>query len=246
MAASHEVFGARHTGVITAHHIAHCIDIDFVKTCLLHGVLNALRASQMGLSEIGHSELTRFFETGVAVLRQVFLPIPNLLALKRVAVGFVVQANLNNSMNISQTLLQFKIGVTVQASFKSGHDLMLVQAKSARSSDGQDKRPSKLLIVGSVEALDFFKFSGGAFSEARFALLVGRFCGQFFAHHGFACQFGVSTNKFDLSISACIFQNLRHAVFQVSPRSKRAVLERAFGNPRRVFIQAIKPLHGFL
>ena len=82
---------------------------------------------------------------------------------------------------------------------------MLVEPQSARSSDGQNKGPFKLLLVGSIEALNFFKFSRGAFSEASFALLVGRFCGQFFAHHGFACQFGVSANKSDLSISVCIF-----------------------------------------
>ena len=42
MAAGHEVFGTWHTGVITAHHIAHCIDIDFIKACQSHGALNAL------------------------------------------------------------------------------------------------------------------------------------------------------------------------------------------------------------
>ena len=67
----------------------------------------------MGVCEVGHCELTRFFETRVAVLRQVFLPIPNLLTLKRMAIGFVVQANFNNSMNVAQALLQFKFGVTV-------------------------------------------------------------------------------------------------------------------------------------
>ena len=94
-------------------------------------------------------------------------------------------------MNVAQAFLQFKIWVTVQASFKRSHDLVFVEAQPARSSDGQNKGPSELLIVGSVEALNFFKLSRAAFSEARFALLVGRFCGQFFAHHGFACQFGV-------------------------------------------------------
>ena len=193
----------------------------------------------MGVCEVGHCELTRFFETRVAVLRQVFLPIPNLLTLKWVAIGFVIQTNFNNAVNVAQAFLQFKIRVTVQASFKRGNDLMLVQAQSARSPHSQNKRPSKLLIVGGVEALNFFKLSRAAFSEARFALLVGRFCGQFFAHHGFACQLGVSANKTDLSISACIFKHQRHAVFQVRPRRKRAVLERTFGNPWRVFIQAI-------
>lgn len=41
-------------------------------------------------------------------------------------------------------------------------------------------------------------------------------------------------------------QNLRHSLFQVRPRHKRSLLERTFGNPRRVFVQAIEQLHGFL
>ena len=66
----------------------------------------------MGLCEVSYCELAGLFETRVAVLRQVFLPIPNLLTLKRVAIGFVVQTNFNNSVNVAQALLQFKIWMT--------------------------------------------------------------------------------------------------------------------------------------
>ena len=200
----------------------------------------------MGLSEVSDGQLTCFFETRIAVLRQVFLPVPHLLALKGMAIGFVVQTNLNNSVNVAQTLLQFKFGMAVQAPFKRSNDLMLIEAKAARSSDSQNKGPAKFCVVSRVEILNFFKFSGGAFSEARFALLVGRFCGEFFAHHGFASQLWVRADQPNLSISAGIFQDLRHAVFEVRPRCKRAVLQCTFGNPRRVFIQAIQQLHGLL
>ena len=194
----------------------------------------------MSLCEVSDCQLSCFFETRVAVLRQVFLPIPHLLALKGMAIGFVIQAYFNNAVNVAQALLQFKFGMAVQASFKGGDDLMLVQPKSAGSSDCQNEGPAKFFVVSSVEALNFFKFSGGAFSEAGFALLVGRFCGQFFAHHGFASQLWVRPYESNLSISVCIFQDLRHAVFEVRPRCKGAQLEGTFGNPWRVFIQAIQ------
>ena len=41
MAAGHEVFGARHAGVIATHDVANSIDIDFVKACQFHGALDA-------------------------------------------------------------------------------------------------------------------------------------------------------------------------------------------------------------
>ena len=66
----------------------------------------------MGLCEVSYCELAGLFETRVAVLRQVFLPIPNLLTLQRVGIGFVVQTNFNNSVNVAQALLQFKIWMT--------------------------------------------------------------------------------------------------------------------------------------
>ena len=89
----------------------------------------------MSLCEVSHRELTGLFEARVAVLRQVFLPVPHLLSLKRVAIGFVVQTNFNNTVDVAQAFLQFKFGVAVQASFKSGNDLVLVETQSARSSD---------------------------------------------------------------------------------------------------------------
>ena len=67
----------------------------------------------MRFCEVSHSELAIFFEARIAELRQLFLPVPNLISLIGVASSFVVQANLNNAVNVAQTFLQLKIGVSV-------------------------------------------------------------------------------------------------------------------------------------
>ena len=102
--ASHQVFGARSGRVITSHHIAHGIDVDLVKACRFHGLLNAGTASHVRLCEVGHSELAVFFEAWIAVLRQGFVPIPHFVALCRMAAGFVVEANFYDAVNVAQTL----------------------------------------------------------------------------------------------------------------------------------------------
>ena len=113
--------------MIPSHHVANGIDIDFVKSGRLHGLLNAGAASQMCLCEIGHSQLPIFFEARIAELRQIFVPIPHLMAKGGFGSCFVVEPNFDNAVNVAQTLLQLKIGMTVQASFKGGNDLMFVE-----------------------------------------------------------------------------------------------------------------------
>ena len=129
------------------------------------------------------------------------------------ATRFVVQANLNNAVNVAQALGQFKVGVTLQTALKGGHDLVFVQAHTARTPHCQNKRPAKFLVVSSVECMNLGELFCGAICEARFGLFVGRFSGQLFAHHGLAGQFWVRTNQANLCILARIVQHLRHAVF---------------------------------
>ena len=112
----------------------------------------------MRLGQVGHGELTVFFEARVTELREVLLPVPHLVALCWITSCFVVQANFNDAVNVAQALLQFKIWMTVQTSFKGGNDLVFVESGAPRPTHCQNKRPTKFFVVGSIERLNFFKF----------------------------------------------------------------------------------------
>ena len=246
VAPGEEVLGALLSGVVATDNVANGIDKNLVKSSALHCVLKICATSQMSFCEVGHGQLTILFESRIAVLRQVFLPVPNLLALCGEDGRFVVQANFNDAVNVAQTFLQFKIGMAMQASLKSSDDLMLVESCTPWAAHRQNKGPAKFLLVGCIQGLNFFELVRRAFCQARFALFVGRFGGQFIAHHGFASQLGVSANQTNLGLSACILQHLGHAVFQVCPRCKGSMFESAFGNPGGMFVEAIQELNGLL
>ena len=126
----------------------------------------------MCLSEVGHCELTVFFKTRIAELSQVLMPVPNLVTQCRVASRFVVQSNFYDAMNVAQTFLQFKIGMTFESPFKCGNDLMFVEAFAAGSPYSQNEGPAKFFVVRGIECLDFFKLFRRAISQTRLALFV--------------------------------------------------------------------------
>ena len=191
--------------MVATHHVAHGIHPDLVKACRSHGPLDAVAASPVCLRQVSYRQLTIFFESRIAELGQVFLPVPHLLTPCGLNACFVVQPDFGNAVNVAQAFLQFKIGVTLQPSFKGLNDLLFVQSQAARSAHGQDKRPAKLGVVGLIQGLNFVKFFWRALCQTCLVLLVARFCCELLSHHGFAGQFGVRSNKRYLGIVSCIF-----------------------------------------
>ena len=104
----------------------------------------------MRVGEVGHRELARFGKAGVGVLRELFLPVPDLVAECGLHAKLVVQPDLDDAVDVAQALCQLKVGVAVQAALKRVDDLLLVQAQATRAAHGQDEGPAELGVVVGV------------------------------------------------------------------------------------------------
>ena len=56
----------------------------------------------MRVCQIGHCELVFFLEARVAVLGQLFMPVPQIIAQYRVAGELVVDAQFHHAVNVAQ------------------------------------------------------------------------------------------------------------------------------------------------
>ena len=233
----HEKARAGHGRVVAPHHIAHRVDLHVVKAAVAHPVADALCAGAVGVRQVGHRELPFLGEPRVAVLGQGFLPVPHRMTQRRLDTKFVVQADFDNAVDVAQTLLQLKCGVTPQSALKGLDDLPLVQADTARSANRENKGPAKFGVVIRVELLNVCKLFGGAVGQARPGLFIRGGCRQGLADHGLACQLGVRANQCELSVLSGRVQHLRHQVFQMRQRFERALCDHPLGNPVRVFVQ---------
>ena len=215
MAARHQVFAACGGRVVAAHHVAHRVGINLVKTAVAHVLGDALGAGAVRVGEIRHRQLASFCKTRVGVLGQLFLPIPDLVAERGLHVKLVVHADFGDAVDVAQTLLQLHVGVTEKAALEGIDDLFFTQAQATRAAHGQDERPSKFGVVVGVELLDLVEFFGRAVGQARLGLFVGRFGRQGLADHGLARQLRVCADQVQLRFAPGVRQQFAHGVLEV-------------------------------
>ena len=111
--------------MIASDHIANGIDLHIVKAAFAHPVRDALRTGAVSVGEVGDRQLALVGIAGVRMRGQALLPVPDIIAQLRGDAKFVVQANLDNAVNISQALLQLKVGMAGEAALESVEYLLL-------------------------------------------------------------------------------------------------------------------------
>ncbi len=238
VAAGEQGLGTRGCGQIAPNHIAHVVDVDLVKPAGLHAQLQGLGAALVGLGEVGDGEFAPFPVALVTESGQPLVPIPHFMAQLRVQAQLVVEANLNDAVNVANAFFEFEIGGVVQAPLEGFDDLFPAQTQAAWAANGQDERPAKLGVVGGIEGLNLGKLFGGAMGQARTALLVGGFGGEGFADHGLASQLRVSPNQVHFGLASGLVQDLNHGVLQAGCGGEGALAQGALGNPVGVFVKA--------
>ena len=194
----------------------------------------------MRLGHIGDGELSLLLEASIRMLREAFMPVPDLAAQLRLLAKLVVQANFSDAVNIAQAFGQLEIRMPIQAPLKRFNDLRARVAQATRPAHRQDERPAKLGVVVLVELLELGKFLWAAVGQTRFALLVGRFRSERVAHHRFASELGVGADQADLRIAAGERDHLSHGVFERSQRGERPLRHGGLRNPRRMLIDAVQ------
>ena len=215
VAAGQEVFRAFGSAVVSAHHIAHRVDPDFVETALSHPLTDASGTQAVCLGQVGDGKLALFGKAGIAVAGQFFLPVPHHVAQCRFDAEFVVQANLGDAVDVAQALLPFEVGVALQAAFEGLDDLPLAQARATRATHRQNERPAEPGVVVGIELLDPGELVGCAVGQSRFGLLVGRFRRQGLADHGLAGEFRMGPDQGQLRISSGFAQHHAQGVLEM-------------------------------
>ena len=169
----------------------------------------------MGIREVGYRELALVKIAGVAVLREALVPVPDLVAQIGFDAQFVIEAELDNAVDIAQAFLQFKVGMVFKAPGKGADDLLLIQSGAARAAHCKDERKTEFVVVGLVQLLDGGELLRRALCQAGLALLIGGFLGQAVADHRLAGKFGVCLDQANLRIAPGVFQHAGHHVFEV-------------------------------
>ena len=244
MRAGQQGLGASLGCTVAADHVANGIDADFVKTAVAHPAADALGAGTVRVGQVGHGEFTALGVAGVAVLGQLLLPVPDLVAQRRLDAELVVQADFDDAVDVAQAFAQLIVRVTQQAALEGVDDLPLAQAGAARSAHRQDEGEAELGVVVGVQLLDAGEFLGRAIGQAGLALLMGGFGGQRLADHGLAGQFRVGADQGQLGVTAGSVQRLDHRMLEFGQRVERALLQRGCSYPRRMLVQAVQHLRG--
>ena len=196
-----------------------------------HIGLNATRASQVGIGQVGHGELTQFGVAGIGKFGQLLLPVPYGIAVIGCDAKLVVQADLGNAVHIAQAFFALKIRVSLQAALKGGNDLCLGQAQSARPAHREDEREAKARVVVAVELLEMFKLRWGALGETCLVLLVGGLSGQTVADHGLAGQLRVRAQQVKLCLQSRAGDHPSHGMLELRQRFERSLCQRLLNNP---------------
>ena len=216
------VVGARQQGfcvgklrLVAAHYIAHRVNAHLVKAAFTHAGADKCRAGAVRVGQVSYRELAFFQIAGVAVLGQLLMPVPDLIAQRGLYSELVVQANFHDAVDVAQAFLQLKIRMVLQPAREGGDDLLPAQAHAARAAHREDERKAEFCVVVGVELLQRGEFFGRAMGQTGLALLVGRFDAEACADHRLAGQFRVGLDELDLRFLASIVQHPRHDVFQL-------------------------------
>ena len=79
----------------------------------------------MRVGQVGDGELAVFGKAGVAVQRQLFMPVPHVVAQHRLGAELVGQANFGNAVDVAQRLGALEIRVVGEPPRKGVDDLLL-------------------------------------------------------------------------------------------------------------------------
>ncbi len=163
---------SRAKGLVAAHHVADGVYLHFVKAAVAHIARNALGAGTVRIGQVSDRELAFFGITGVAVLCQLFLPVPDQVAQRGFGAEPVVQANLGDAVDVAQGLGQFEVGVVVQPAREGLDDFLLCKAGATRAAHGQNEGKAEPGVVAGVELLDSRELVRAAICQAGLVLLV--------------------------------------------------------------------------
>ena len=158
-------------GLVASNHVANRVGLDLIKTTTAHGRRDAVGAGAVCLGQVGDGELPLFLVARITELRQLFMPVPYLVAKQGRDVELVVQANFGNAMDVAQAFRELKLGMALQTALEGVDDFLSGQPGSARSTHGEDERKTKFSLVSRIETLDFCQFIWAALRQADLALL---------------------------------------------------------------------------
>ena len=242
--AGQQPWGLGLVAMVDAHHIAHCIGANLVKTTGVHAQAQGAGAGLVGGGQIRHGQLAALGKARVTELGQPFMPVPHLLPQGGLNAQFVVEADFGNAMDVAQSFGEFKVHRVVQSPHPGGDDLFAGQTHCARPAHGQDERKPKLGLVVPVELLNLGQLMGVAVGQARTALLIGGCGRQIHGQHGLARQLRVGANEGQLVLARRFTQHLNHGLFELSCAGKWALRQGTLSDPVRVFVQALHGLDG--
>ena len=145
----------------------------------IHATICA-RAGAVRLGEVGHGELAALGVAGVAVLRELLAPVPDLVAERGLDAELVVQADLGDAVDVAQALGEFEVRV-VGAGGARRSSMISARVRPAPRGPRTARmkgKPNFGVVVG-VELLDAAR-TPRACSAVRPApaLLVGRLGGE--------------------------------------------------------------------
>ena len=242
MAASEQRPGAGGAGSVAAHDVADGIDLHLVKAAVEHALPELRGAGAVRRREVGHGELAQFGEARVAVLRELLMPVPELVAQQGLGGELVVQAQFGNAMDVVQAVLKLGVRMRLQTPLEGLEDLRLAQAAAARTAYRQDEGPAKARLVGRIELLQLGKLLRRAARQAGASLFVRGRRGEGLFHHRLARQFRVGANQRQLRFTAFGLQCHGAGVLQVCQRSEGPNPQGLLDDPGTVLVQAVQ--HG--
>ncbi|MCC2636099.1 MAG: hypothetical protein K0S48_3985, partial [Ramlibacter sp.] len=226
--------------MVFADYIPHRIDLHLIEPAFAHVRGDLLGGGAVGVGEVGHRQLAALGVAGVAVLRQLFLPVPDQVAQRRLHAELVVETNLDDAVDVAQRLGAFELRVVVQPAGEGVDDLLARQPRAARTAHRQDEGEAELGVVVGVELLDAPEFLGRTVRQSRLALLVGGFAGERPRQHGLAGELRVGTDQRQLAVGRRIAHDVGHHLLQVAGRAEGPLRERLLGDPGRVFVEAVQ------
>ena len=109
---------------VDAHDIANGINAHLVKPALVHFLRDKRSAGAVCIGEVSDRELAFLQVARVAVLRQLFMPVPGFMAKCGLYAELVIQTDFNDAVDIAQAFTEFMVGVVAQPSLEGGDDLL--------------------------------------------------------------------------------------------------------------------------
>ena len=150
----------------------------------------------------------------------------------------IVDPQLGDAMNLAQAFGHFIGLLMLQAACEEVDDGAASQTVSVRALDRQDERKAELAVVLRIQLLEPCKFFGAAFGQAGARLLASRFRSDVAGNRCLAGQFRMGTDQRQLLLCRRIRHRILQRQLEGCQRRERPQSGSAFGNPRRMFVDA--------